>query len=192
MIGVVVVVVVVTLWMLYHTLWAKPVIVLVPVDPPTTDRGEWMAPYGANGAQLTKTQANAKTAAVPVADPIVRVAENLYIGRRFDGTGCPVAKRELCFPKDAQVRKTLLDACFPNATIAGVSPATGAAAGGDSITIRGTDITPGGTVTFGGTAATNIVVVDERTITCKTPAKGGRGGHDRAGTVTKADGFSYA
>ncbi|MGW2221538.1 IPT/TIG domain-containing protein [Nonomuraea sp. NPDC001684] len=188
------------LLLLYMTVWARPVVLLVPADTPTssptTDQGEWMALYGANGAQLTKAQANAKTAAVPVTDPVVRVTENLYVGRRFDGTAYPEAKRELRFPKDALIKKSLLDGMFPDATITAISPASGAAAGGDSVTIRGTDFTPGSTVTFGGTAATSIVVVDERTITCKTPAKAAGAVAvavaTDAGTVTSgASAFTY-
>jgi hypothetical protein len=181
----------------YLTVWAKPVVVLVPAPAtPSTDQGEWMALYGANGAQLTKTQAAGTTATVPVTDPVVRVTENLYEGSRFDGTSFPESRRELRFPKDALVHQSLLDGCFPDATIASVFPANGVAAGGDSVTIRGTDFTPGSTVTFGGTAATSVVVVDERTITCKSALHAAGAVAvavtTDAGAATKANGFTYA
>jgi CSLREA domain-containing protein len=55
-------------------------------------------------------------------------------------------------------------------TVTSVGPTSGAAAGGTAVTITGTGFAAGATVTIGGAAATNVVVVDGSTITCKTPA----------------------
>ena len=55
-------------------------------------------------------------------------------------------------------------------TVNQVSPTGGPTAGGQSVTITGTNFRSGATVTFGGTAATNVVVVDAFTITATTPA----------------------
>ena len=55
-------------------------------------------------------------------------------------------------------------------TVSGVSPNTGPAAGGTGVTITGTNFAAGATVTFGGTAATNVVVVSATQITATTPA----------------------
>ncbi|GAA2411393.1 hypothetical protein GCM10010404_81640 [Nonomuraea africana] len=177
----------------------QPVAVLVPAElstTPSTNQGVMMALYAANGTQLTKAAATAKTAAVPVTDPIVRVSENLYEGSRLDGTSFPEGKRKLRFPKDALIPTSRLNGCFPDATIGSVTPATGAAAGDTTVTVRGANFTPGTTVTFGGTAATSVVVVDETRITCKTPAKTvgavAVAVTTDAGTVSKAGGFTYA
>ena len=56
-------------------------------------------------------------------------------------------------------------------TVTGVSPSGGLPAGGTSVTITGTNFTGATGVTFGGTAATNVVVVSATSITAKTPAK---------------------
>jgi IPT/TIG domain len=64
-------------------------------------------------------------------------------------------------------------------TVSSVSPNTGSTAGGTAVTITGTNFTTGATVTFGGTAATNVVVVNSTTITATTPA-------GSAGAVTVA------
>ena len=64
-------------------------------------------------------------------------------------------------------------------TISNVSPNTGPAAGGTAVTITGTNFAAGATVTFGGTAATNVVVVSGTQITVTTPAHA-------AGAVTVA------
>ena len=55
-------------------------------------------------------------------------------------------------------------------TVTGVSPSAGPVAGGTAVTITGTNFASGATVTFGGTAATNVVVTNSTTITATTPA----------------------
>jgi hypothetical protein len=54
-------------------------------------------------------------------------------------------------------------------TVSGVSPGNGPAAGGTAVTITGTNFSSGAAVTFGSTAATNVVVVSSTTITATTP-----------------------
>ena len=60
-------------------------------------------------------------------------------------------------------------------TVTSVSPNNGPTAGGTAVTITGTNFAAGATVTFGGTAATNVVVVSSTTITATTPAGMRRG-----------------
>jgi len=55
-------------------------------------------------------------------------------------------------------------------TVASVTPTSGPTAGGTSVTISGTGFAAGATVTFGGTAAMNVVVSNSTTITATTPA----------------------
>jgi hypothetical protein len=55
-------------------------------------------------------------------------------------------------------------------TVTGVSPNTGPTGGGTAVTITGTNFASGATVTFGGTAATSVVVVSGTQITATTPA----------------------
>ncbi|MCA1668273.1 MAG: IPT/TIG domain-containing protein [Thermomicrobia bacterium] len=72
-------------------------------------------------------------------------------------------------------------------TIAQMSPPSGPAAGGASVTITGTDFAPGATVSFGGTTATNITVTSSTALTAATPAHAA-GAVDVV--VTNADGQS--
>jgi hypothetical protein len=72
-------------------------------------------------------------------------------------------------------------------TVSSVSPNAGPAAGGTSVTITGTNFAAGATVTFGSTAATNVVVVNSTTITATTPA--GSAGAVTV-TVTNSNGLS--
>ncbi len=59
--------------------------------------------------------------------------------------------------------------------LTGVSPASGTSLGGTTVTLTGSgflDNAPGANaVTFGGTAATSVVVVDDATLTCAAPAR---------------------
>ncbi len=85
----------------------------------------------------------------------------------------------------------------PPPAIASISPTVGNTTGGTSVTISGSGFQPGATVTFGGTAATNVTVVNVTTVTATTPAH-------TAGAVdvvvtnfdtrssTLAGGFTYA
>ncbi len=54
--------------------------------------------------------------------------------------------------------------------VSNVNPGTGLAAGGLAVTVTGAGFTGATGVTFGGTAATAVVVVNSNTITCTTPA----------------------
>ncbi|HET7436081.1 MAG TPA: IPT/TIG domain-containing protein [Thermoanaerobaculia bacterium] len=61
----------------------------------------------------------------------------------------------------------------PAVTVTSVTPDHGPYLGGTPVTIAGTGFTAGATVTFGGVAATNVVVVNATSITAKTPAHAG-------------------
>ncbi len=83
----------------------------------------------------------------------------------------------------------------PPPTVASIAPPSGTATGGTAVTITGTNFAGGATVTIGGSAATNVVVVSGTQITATTPA-----GSLGAATVTVtvngqsgnlANGFTY-
>ena len=81
-------------------------------------------------------------------------------------------------------------------TVTGISPTTGPAAGGTSVTITGTSFTGATAVNFGTTAATGVTVVNDTTITAVSPA--GTGVADvtvttpsGTSTTSAADQFTY-
>ncbi|HKS26160.1 MAG TPA: lamin tail domain-containing protein [Thermoanaerobaculia bacterium] len=80
-----------------------------------------------------------------------------------DANGCTDAK-------SANVNVT---ANTPGLSITSVVPPAGLTTGGKSVTINGTGFVNGATVTFGGAAATNVVVVNSTKITATTPAHAG-------------------
>ena len=55
-------------------------------------------------------------------------------------------------------------------TVTAVAPAAGSTFGGTAVTITGSGFSSGATVLVGGTAATDVVVVNSTSITAKTPA----------------------
>ncbi|HYL94985.1 MAG TPA: IPT/TIG domain-containing protein, partial [Terriglobales bacterium] len=67
----------------------------------------------------------------------------------------------------------------PAPTVSSVSPTSGSTIGGTAVTVAGTNFSAGATVTFGGTAASNVNVVSGTSITATTPAHA-------AGAVTAA------
>jgi hypothetical protein len=67
----------------------------------------------------------------------------------------------------ANVNVTLLP---PAVTVTNVSPNSGTYLGGTAVTITGTGFLSGASATFGGSAATSVVVVNSTTITAVTPA----------------------
>jgi len=62
-------------------------------------------------------------------------------------------------------------ACIASAlSVTGVAPQSGATTGGTAVTITGGGFVSGATVSFGGAAATSVVVVNATTITAHVPA----------------------
>ena len=81
-------------------------------------------------------------------------------------------------------------------TVTGISPNSGPTAGGTVVTITGTGFTGATGVDFGTTAATNVTVVNDTTVTADSPA--GTGGVDvtvstpnGASATSTADKFTY-
>ncbi|HLK32501.1 MAG TPA: IPT/TIG domain-containing protein, partial [Terriglobales bacterium] len=55
-------------------------------------------------------------------------------------------------------------------TVTGIAPSSGPATGGTAVTLTGTNFVSGATVSFGGTAASNVNVTSSTTLTATTPA----------------------
>ena len=150
--------------------------------------------YNAAGTRLTETTLNALTEDVTEAT-LVEFTADVYQSFTADGGGFEKASR-LAFVEGQQVQQSMIDGLFETATITSVSPATGAAAGGTPITIRGTDFSGASGVTVGGNAATAFVVVNNTTITCTTAAHAAGATDvvvlDDAGNVTSVGAFTFA
>jgi len=81
-------------------------------------------------------------------------------------------------------------------TISSVAPNSGSTAGGDLITITGTNLTGAKSVTIGGVAATNVLVVNATTVTAVTPVGCTSGAKTvslttSGGTANLTNGFTY-
>jgi hypothetical protein len=150
----------------------------------------------ANGTQITKTAGDGLIETQAESDPMVKVTVAVWKLATPSGTNYPPVQKMLKFHADQLVRKSVWDAEFPTATITSVSPATGAAAGGTAITIKGSGFTPGSTVTVGGNAATSVSVINDGKITCVTAAHTAGATNvvvtTDTGAVTKTGGFTFA
>lgn len=109
---------------------------------------------------------------------------------RFEGGS------RLAFVKGQKITQTQLDAAFATAEFTSITPATGPAAGGTNVVIKGKNLAGTAGVTIGGAAATNFKVVSETTITCTTPA-GTAGAKpvvitDDSGNVTANNAYTYS
>jgi glucose/arabinose dehydrogenase len=65
---------------------------------------------------------------------------------------------------------TYTAAANPAPTVTSINPNTGVTTGGTAVTLTGTGFLAGATVSFGGTAATGVALVNSTTITASTPA----------------------
>ena len=80
-------------------------------------------------------------------------------------------------------------------TLTTVSPSSGPASGGTGVTLTGTGLTSATSVTFGGTAASSVNVVNSTTVTAVTPAHA-TGAVDvvittSSGSATLTNGYTY-
>ncbi|MEV0487364.1 IPT/TIG domain-containing protein [Streptomyces sp. NPDC050508] len=160
-----------------------------------------MGLYNAAGTRITK----AAFPASAVSDPLLKVTADVYETRPHDQGSRPSDSRDsvpegsirvLRYRAGTILRQSQVDALFPAATIAGISPATGPAAGGTVVTITGTNLDGVADVKFGSTAGTNLKILSAGRLQVTTPA-GAAGAvsvvvGDEAGAVTKTTGFTYA
>jgi hypothetical protein len=154
-----------------------------------------MALVKADGTLLSQTPGGTVLEDVTETDPKIRVLVNVYEKTPYDGVDYPTQMEQLRFRAGQIIRQSEWDAEFVDPTITSVSPATGAAAGGTTVTILGTGFSTGTTVAFGGTAGTSVSVKNAGKLTVVTPAKTA-GEYDvtvttAAGTATETDGFTY-
>lgn len=149
-----------------------------------------------NASGTNKTKAAIISAAtVQSQETVYKIGEDVYQRVTLDGGDFEESIR-LALVAGQKVTASQLDALFLPATIDTVTPNAGLAAGGLAVTIKGTNFAGVTGVTFGGTAATSVVVVSETTITCVTPAHAAGAVSlvvaDDSGAVTKTTAFTYS
>ena len=145
--------------------------------------------------EITKTTSGL-TSAAPVNDPLLVVAENIYVDSSFTGTDLPPNERQLKYHAGQIIKTSDWNSNFPDATFDAITPATGAAAGGTHVTITGSGFNPDTTVSIGGGAATSVVVINSGELTCITPAHAAGAANvvitTDAGAITETGAFTYA
>lgn len=131
-----------------------------------------MALRDADGNRLTKTQALALMSDVAAPPAKKKVNAKIYEDFRTSGASGShfESQRQLKWTPGQEILATDVDKAFPAATATSITPATGPAAGDTPVTIKGTNLSGTEQVTFGGTQATKVKLVDNETLTCVTPA----------------------
>lgn len=107
----------------------------------------------------------------PTPTPMKTITSDVHESFRYpgensgEGTG-----RRLKWRAGQTIPQSEIDAAFPAATISSVT-GTAHAAGGDTITVHGTNLDGVTDVQVGGTSCTGEHVVDPQTVTAVAPAK---------------------
>lgn len=151
--------------------------------------------YKEDGTLITKAAFPAS--AVP--DTPMRVTADVYETKPYGrGDGRPEgSRRHLLYQAGTVVPQSEIDRLFaPAATVTTISPATGPAAGGTTVTIKGTRLAGVTAVNFGPTPGTDLRRISDTELSVKTPA-GAAGAVNvvvaaDSGNVTKNGGFTYS
>ncbi|MGW0033093.1 IPT/TIG domain-containing protein [Streptomyces sp. NPDC003314] len=151
--------------------------------------------YKANGTLIKKAAFPAS--AVP--DVLMRITEDVFETKPYGhGDGRPEgSRRHLLYQAGTIVPQSEIDRLFaPAATVATVTPSTGPAAGGTTVTIKGTRLAGVTGINFGANPGTEFKVLSDTELRVKTPA--GTAGAVNvvaaadSGNVTKTGGFTYS
>jgi hypothetical protein len=152
-----------------------------------------MGLYRDNGQRITR----ATFPAIALTDPPKRITESIWQTEPYGrGDGRPEgSRRHLLYQAGDVVPQSVIDRLFTTATITTITPSSGPAVGGTTITVTGTHLDGVSAVNFGAAAGTELKVVSATELRVKTPA--GTAGAvnvvlvDDAGNVTKTGGFTY-
>lgn len=154
-----------------------------------------MGLYNAAGTRLAKSS----FPAAAESDPVMVVSANVHGKRPYlseDGDATEGSETYVAFHAGQKIRQSDIDGQYPAATVAAITPATGATAGGTAVTITGDNLDGVTEVTFGGSAGTSVTVVNPTTLTVTTPAHAGGAVAvvltDDSGATTVAAGFTYS
>lgn len=90
----------------------------------------------------------------------------------YSFTGCTMYSNGYCIfsASDTSAANVTITASSDIVSLTNVNPSSGSASGGTGITLTGTNLTGTTSVTFGGTSATSVNVVNATTVTAVTPA----------------------
>lgn len=152
----------------------------------------------ASGNILNKGEFEALVQQQPQPEATYRLTAPVYETYSLSGEGESnfESGRRQKFKVGTVLKRSQIDALFQSATAApALSPASGPAVGGTTVTITGTNLGGVEGVTFGGTPATEVKVKSQSKVTCKAPAHAAGVVAvviaDDSGNVTKATGYTY-
>lgn len=146
------------------------------------------------GARLTK--AGMPSTPVPNPDPLIEITNDVWVRDPLNGSGDPGAPGDrLLWNAGDHVRQSVIDKAFGTTSIDTVTPATGVAAGGTVVTIKGPDMDMATGVTFGGTPGTAFSVRNSGEVRVTAPAHAAGAVNvvvqADGGNATKTNGYTY-
>ncbi len=153
-----------------------------------------MGIYLANGTRVTKSGLSTSTES----DPLKVIGTDLYKRERFTDNDNSVNGKKLTLlcKAGSVLRQSQIDLLFPAATATAISPSTVGTDGGDEVTITGTNFDGVTSVTFSGTAGTDLVIDSPTQLRVKVPAKTAGAKDvvivDDSGSITKTGFVTYA
>lgn len=153
-----------------------------------------------SGTRVTAANYTDVTDPVSDPDPMVRVLEDLIERGEYAGGSDATAdtgddRVTKAFRAGEVVRQSAILGALTEAVIESITPATGPAAGGTVVSIKGSGLDGVTGVTFGGTAGTALNVVDPGEVRVTTPAKSAGALNvavtDDSGVKTVTNGYTY-
>ena len=155
-----------------------------------------MAAMGMPTTRAVTIQAEGAAAAASSEEWVVVAAATTVRRRAVAGVDRPGQKAALSQRRRVRLVTDRVSLAFdvPKPTITQITPSDGPSAGGTTITISGVNLWGATAVTLGGIAASDVVVVNQSTVTTVTPA--GAGLVDvsvttGSGTATLASAYNY-
>jgi hypothetical protein len=148
----------------------------------------------ASGTRVTKTSMKAAMTEVPQAK-VYTANVDYYVHDQLEGETAVERGKRLAVRAGTTISEAEVDALFATGRVDSITPATGPAAGGTVVTIKGSNLAGASGVTFGGTAGTAFSQLSNGSLRVTTPAKTA-GAYpvvvqDDAGDITVANGFTY-
>ena len=154
-----------------------------------------------SGTRVTLANLTNVTDPVVAPDPYLLVTEDLIERSEFAGgkdatTATADDQTSKAFLAGQVVRTSEIVAKLTAASVTSITPASGPVGGTTALTIKGKGLDGVTAVSIGGVAATSVVSVDPRTVTCVAPAHAAGAVNvvvtDDSGQVTVTNGYTYA
>jgi hypothetical protein len=102
-------------------------------------------------------------------EPLYRLTDAVFEAYALPGEIGYEGARRLRYKPGTVLTASQIDGMFTTARVDTVEPGTGAAGGGETVTVHGADLGAVTLVMFGGAEATDVRITSPSTVECNTP-----------------------